>query len=386
MPASLNAKPSEAAQQQCDKGLCRNPSAQCIAKSSKSLNIGLINNMPDGALEATERQFLSLLNSASDGMSIRLSLYSLPDVPRNEMGERHVRRFYSSTESLRDRQLDGLIVTGREPLTSNLADEPYWESFTRILEWASENTRSTIWSCLAAHAATLHMDGIHRIKSSHKHCGVFDCTRLSDHPLTAGTPARFKLPHSRWNGIPEDQLNACGYRVLTRAADAGVDMFIKQQKSLFVFFQGHPEYESSTLLLEYRRDVSRYLRGETDTYPSIPRGYFDDDTMIRLTAIQQEAKANPRDDIRAELGGILEKLCIENTWHQTATYVYRNWLQYICTQKELELRGRLASEVLNIGSSILSPAAASSVPASTVIPVGAQRSSTTSVPPLMTAL
>jgi len=96
-------------------------------------------------------------------------------------------------------------------------------------------------------------------------------------------------------------LNACGYRVLTRAADAGVDMFIKQQKSLFVFFQGHPEYESSTLLLEYRRDVSRYLRGETDTYPSIPRGYFDDDTMIRLSAIQQEAKANPRDEIRLNL-------------------------------------------------------------------------------------
>jgi len=61
------------------------PVCSCIAKSSKSLNIGLINNMPDGALEATERQFLSLLNSASDGMSIRLSLYSLPDVPRNEM-------------------------------------------------------------------------------------------------------------------------------------------------------------------------------------------------------------------------------------------------------------------------------------------------------------
>ena len=215
--------------------------------------------MPDGALEATERQFLSLLNSASDGMSIRLSLYSLPDVPRNEMGERHVRRFYSSTESLRDRQLDGLIVTGREPLTSNLADEPYWESFTGILEWASENTRSTIWSCLAAHAATLHMDGIHRIKSSHKHCGVFDCTRLSDHPLTAGTPARFKLrismEHTR---RPVECL-----RIACSPGRRELDI-IKRQKSLFIFSKSS-RYES-VRCCEYRRDLSRYLR-RNNTYP-----------------------------------------------------------------------------------------------------------------------
>ena len=55
--------------------------------------------------------------------------------------------------------------------------------------------------------------------------------------------------------------------MLTRTADAGVDTFIKQQKSLFVFFQGHPEYESDTLLREYRRDVGRYIKGETATYP-----------------------------------------------------------------------------------------------------------------------
>ena len=51
--------------------------------------------------------------------------------------------------------------------------------------------------------------------------------------------------------------------MLTRSADAGVDTFIKQRKKLFVFFQGHPEYESDTLLREYRRDMGRYFRGET---------------------------------------------------------------------------------------------------------------------------
>ena len=54
----------------------------------------------------------------------------------------------------------------------------------------------------------------------------------------------------------------CGYRILTRSAAAGVDMFARQDKSFHLFLQGHPEYEAKTLLREYRRDVGRYLRRE----------------------------------------------------------------------------------------------------------------------------
>jgi hypothetical protein len=42
-------------------------------ESSSCITIGLINNMPDEALKATERQFISLLESASDNMPIHLS-------------------------------------------------------------------------------------------------------------------------------------------------------------------------------------------------------------------------------------------------------------------------------------------------------------------------
>ena len=40
-------------------------------------------------------------------------------------------------------------------------------------------------------------------------------------------------------------------------SDGGVDTFIKQDAGLFIFFQGHPEYEAQTLMGEYRRDISR---------------------------------------------------------------------------------------------------------------------------------
>ena len=45
-------------------------------------------------------------------------------------------------------------------------------------------------------------------------------------------------------------------------------MFVKQTRSLFIFFQGHPEYEETTLLREYRRDVGRFLRGQQPHYPT----------------------------------------------------------------------------------------------------------------------
>jgi homoserine O-succinyltransferase len=311
-----------------------------------SVHIGLINNMPDGALEATERQFLALLGAAArEGMLVRVSFYALPNVPRNDWGRHRVKTFYSSVESLYKSQLDGLIVTGREPRTPNLKDEPYWQDMTRVLEWAEDNTSSTVWSCLAAHAALLHMDGIARRKSTEKRCGVFDCLRLSDHPLTAGLPSRFKVPHSRWNDVAEDDLAACGYSVLSQVQDAGADTIVKQrQNSLFVFLQGHPEYESDTLLHEYRRDVKRYLSGESNVYPSMPQGYFDQSTKDALTALQEKAISGYRHDLPAGLAAALDGKGIARTWRSAAERLYSNWLAYVSTQKEHRVpRAKLAT-------------------------------------------
>ena len=314
----------------------------------RCVHIGLINNMPDGALEATERQFLALLGAAAEGIMVRVSFYALPNVPRNDWGRHRVKHFYSGVESLYKGQLDGLIVTGREPRTPNLKDEPYWQDLTRVLEWAEDNTYSTVWSCLAAHAALLHLDSIPRRKSAEKRCGVFDCVRLSDHPLLAGLSSRFKVPHSRWNDVAEDDLAARGYSVLSQVQDAGADMIVKQrQNSLFVFLQGHPEYESDTLLHEYRRDVRRYLTGESDAYPSMPHGYFDPHTRDALTVLQGKATSGYREDLFAGLDAALNGKSIARTWRSAADRLYGNWLAYVRTQKEHRTRrANLATNAL----------------------------------------
>jgi homoserine O-succinyltransferase/O-acetyltransferase len=307
----------------------RKPPSQHAERSSRALKIGLINNMPDAAFKATERQFIALLDAASEGIPVRLSLYALPGVPSLEsFGHRYGSR-YSSVDKLWNTRLDGLIVTGREPLAADLRDEPYWDSFTKVLEWARENTYSTVWSCLAAHAAILHMDGIARRKSQEKHFGVFECARVAAHPLTEGLPRNFSFPHSRWNGIAEEDLTAQGYSVLLRSDAAGVDTFVKQENSLFVFFQGHPEYDSDTLLREYRRDLDRYLKGESKAYPLMPRGYFHHSTESALNALREKAEYSGSQQVLSSVAATLEREKAENTWHSNAQRMYRNWLEYI---------------------------------------------------------
>lgn len=301
------------------------------------VHIGLINNMPDGALAATERQFVKLLDSAADAALIRLSLYALPDVVRGEAGKHHVARHYKTIEDLWDSNLDGLIVTGTEPRTANLAAEPYWNSLTKVLDWAELNTKSTVWSCLAAHAAVLHMDGISRRRLPEKRCGVFECVRDLDHQLTAHTPTAARMPHSRWNEVPEHELKACGYRVLTHSKDAGPDMFVKKRKSLFVFFQGHPEYEANTLLLEYRRDVGRYLRGELASYPPMPQGYFDDQTALVFSRFCRRALSNRCEALLADFPMNQAETRLMRTWASTSAGIYRNWMLYLCAEKERRL-------------------------------------------------
>lgn len=295
------------------------------------LTIGLVNNMPDGALASTERQVFDLLRAASDGLPIELRLYALPNVVRSGQGREYVGRSYRGVGPLCDGTLDGLIVTGAEPRASELTEEAYWSDLQQVIEWAKVGASSAIWSCLAVHAAVRHLDGIERSRLAGKCFGIFEQTKTrANHPLLAGAPPRLMTPHSRWNEIPEEPLRAHGYEVLTRSLEAGVDTFVKQHnRSLFIFLQGHPEYTAHSLLGEYRRDVGRFLRGESDVYPAMPQNYFSKKTEKLLSCFQERAMLDRRAELLSSFPANQAAVAIENTWQAGAVQLYRNWLRYL---------------------------------------------------------
>jgi homoserine O-succinyltransferase len=317
---------------------------------AECVEIALINNMPDAALEDTESQFFELLDLASGDIPVRVKLYSLPDVPRSDRGRQHLRSFYFGIDDLLNSRFDGVIMTGTEPRQPNLRDEPYWPALTSVLDWATENTFSTVLSCLAAHAGVLHSDGIPRHPLPDKQFGVFEYRKSADHALTSNDQYPVRFPHSRCNEVQADALTSCGYTMLTQSAEAGVDTFVKKKKrSLFVHFQGHPEYGERTLLKEYRRDIKRFLRQERDTYPSMPKGYFDAPAAKLLTDFRESCIRDQREQLITDFPEAALVHTLQNTWRSSAAAIYRNWLQYLLSKKADASSISVMTAVLEIG-------------------------------------
>lgn len=300
-----------------------------------ALVIGLVNNMPDAALESTEKQFRDLLSAASSGLPVRLRLLALPEVLRSDVGRAQIADRYEDIAAVADEHVDGLIVTGTEPRTPSLKEEPFWPALGRLVDWADEHTVSTIWSCLAAHAAVLYLDGIERQPFPSKLSGIFKCEKSADHDLVEGQPSEWFVPHSRHNGLAEDMLAARGYRILLRSPETGPDMLVRQNRSLFLFLQGHPEYDRHALHREYRRDVVRFLRGRSERYPEIPHGYFDANTTGVLAEFRARALRNRCPQLVAEFPAIADAAVV-HSWSNAAVALYRQWLAYLYAERNAE--------------------------------------------------
>ncbi|MFN0264056.1 homoserine O-succinyltransferase [Tepidamorphus sp. 3E244] len=297
------------------------------------LEIGLVNNMPDAALLATERQFIRVVKTAAAGRPVRMHLFSLPGVPRSLEAQARMLGFYHDASKLPEWDLDALIVTGSEPREATLPDEPYWNELTSLIDWAAANTVSTVWSCLAAHAAVLHLHGIERRHLGTKCSGVFACNLVADDPLLARIADPVKVTHSRWNGLDEADLEENGYRVLTRSAEVGIDIFTKDMGSNFLFLQGHPEYEATSLLREYRRDVGRFLSGESRRYPDLPTDYFSPAAQSDLLRLRARAHVD-RDSVSMEDFDAFEpRDGLANELAGGASLIFCNWFDKLLAQR-----------------------------------------------------
>jgi homoserine O-succinyltransferase len=300
----------------------------------KRLEIGLVNNMPDSAVAATERQFARLVEAASGAFDVRLRLFTMETLPRGLEAKRAMAAEYRAAQALRLHPQDALIVTGAEPRAVDLRDEPYWRELAFVLDWADARTVSTALSCLAAHAAVLHRDGIVRRKLSAKRSGVYRVDVAAQHDLLQRFDASFATPHSRHNDLDEAELVAKGYTILARSPESGVDLFIKDDRSLLLFLQGHPEYDADTLAREYRRDMMRFLRGEVAVLPRAPDHYFPAPVAAALRDFAARAAAAP-DAASAEAFPAAALAIDAAPWRAAAAQLFGNWLATIAQRKAI---------------------------------------------------
>ncbi len=319
------------------EGLIVLPTGRAMHQHIRELHVGLLNMMPDAALAATERQFFRLVGESNPIAQFYVHPFTLPQLPRSEKAQAHIDRYYETFEQVREAGLDALIITGANVVGPELASQPFWEPLIEVIDWAWENVTSTLCSCLATHAVLEFRYGQKRQPQPQKIWGVFP-HRVVDktHPLVSDVDSRFHVPHSRWNAVTPAQFLEAGLRVLAKSSEVGVHLATSHDGLRFVFFQGHPEYDTVSLLKEYKREVLRYQAGELDRPPPMPDNYLG----VRETAILEEYLYRwRRGERELDFPEPLVAPRIDNTWHDTAEGVVANWmgLVYQVTNKERKL-------------------------------------------------
>lgn len=288
----------------------------------RELHIGLLNMMPDGALQATERQFLRLIGNSNRIAQFYVHIFTIDGVPRSAEMQDYIDKNYERFDDLAEEGLDALIVTGTNPVHQNLGDEPYLAEMRRIFEWADDHVTSVLCSCLASHAAFRIFYGIERKPLPEKLFGVFSHRVLSrTHPLLSNINTRFDMPHSRKNDVSAEMMQKHGLQVLVAGEESGVALATSPDGFRHVYLQGHPEYDIQSLLKEYVRDMKLYQQGVLKACPALPAHYFNDAARAQIAQyLHGDMGDFPYEAISAE---------IDITWRDTAKGIFANWLGLI---------------------------------------------------------
>lgn len=294
----------------------------------RELHIGLLNMMPDAALEATERQFLRLIGESNPIAQFFVHPFTLDALPRGDTARAHIDSYYESFDAVKRQGLDALIITGANVIGADLSKEVFWEPLIEIADWAHLHVTSTLCSCLTTHAVLDFRYGQRREKQRSKKWGVFRHRVVdSSHPLVSDVNSEFDVPHSRWNTVHPQQFEAAGLKILVSADDGSVHLATSPDGFRGVFFQGHPEYDTVSLLKEYKRDVNLYVQGKFENYAPMPENYFDEFSA----AVMREYQG--RVDRALQQGApppkFPEHLVVprcKNTWQDTATAVVGTWV------------------------------------------------------------
>jgi homoserine O-succinyltransferase len=301
------------------------PEGRAMSQDIRELHIGFCNMMPDAAVEATERQFFRLIGESNKIAQFYIHPFTLPVGERSKETRVHFDRYYEPFEKLQKEGLDALIVTGASEETNpNVSDADFWHPLRDLISWAHENVTSTLCSCLASHAVLNYIYNQRPRWRETKQWGVYR-HRVNErhHPMVRGMNTVFDVPHSRYSEITKYQFETAGMRVLAESAEAGVHVACSSDGLRLICLQGHPEYDTVSLLKEYKREVFRYFSGEREDCPPFPDYYFGEKAGILLEEYRKNVKRGKTPPEFPE-----EKITplIENTWTDSGRAMLGNWV------------------------------------------------------------
>ena len=262
----------------------------------RPLNLLILNLMPTKI--ATETQLLRKFSNTP--LQIQVELLQTISHDAQNVDRSHLESFYTSYDQIKDKNYDGLVITGAPVENLDFETVDYWEELCQIMEWSKTHVHSTLHICWGAQAGLYYHYGIPKYALPQKLFGVFDHRVLKpSSPLFRGFDDRFYAPHSRHTEVLEEDIRKVpGLEVLAVSEEAGV-FAVKTEDSRQFFLLGHLEYDRNTLAQEYWRDVDRGLDIQ------VPRHYFPNDDPNQTPIVR---------------------------WRSAGQLIYTNWLNYYVYQ------------------------------------------------------
>jgi len=222
----------------------------------RPLRIALLNLMPMKIL--TETDLVRVLSNSP--IQVELDLIRITDRVSKNTSIEHLERFYLDFESVRNRNYDGLIVTGAPVEQFAFEEVTYWPEMVRILDWARTHVTSSIFICWSAQAALYHYYGIPKYLLAKKKFGIFEHdVKDPFNPLFRGSDDSFFAPHSRYTEVRREDIDLVKeLTLLSESKEAGV-YALQARNGREVFVTGHSEYAPDALDKEFKRDVAKGL-------------------------------------------------------------------------------------------------------------------------------
>ncbi len=236
-------------------------SDDALRQDIRALRIGILNIMP----KAQDYEFNLLFPLGRsvlqiDPVWIRLKTHEYQSTDKN-----HLERLYVHfDDAIKERILDGLIITGAPVEEIAYEEVEYWDELKEILVYSRTRIASTLGLCWGG-LALAKMLGVEKIKYPKKLFGVFESRNLDrNHPVTGEIDDVFFCPQSRHAGILdavlEEERDKGNVNLLAYAKDAGYFIFESSDRR-YLAHLGHPEYNSRRLVEETLRDRQK---GRTD--------------------------------------------------------------------------------------------------------------------------
>ena len=227
---------------------------RAITQDIRPLKILILNLMPKKI--ETETQFARLLGNSP--LQVEMELIHTSSHRSKNVAEEHLLAFYKTFEEVKDRNFDGMIITGAPVEHMPFEEVEYWQELCEIMEWSKTHVHSTFHVCWGAQAGLYYHYGIQKHSVPEKMFGVFP--HIVEHKssiLFRGFDDVFYVPQSRHTTVLREDLEKIdGLKILASSQETGV-YALATKNGRQIFITGHSEYDEDTLKNEYLRDLSQ---------------------------------------------------------------------------------------------------------------------------------